>query len=121
MKVLDYVQKEDRPDHPDRDFFLLDPDVVYPIALDELEKLVKKEIDTPSYLVRAVTDARRLPVTAFELARKSFSDKFTKEERAARAGALEGARLAFTALLREQNGGPIGVHIIKGAKTDWKL
>jgi len=120
MKTLDYVQKEDRPG-TDRDWFLLDPDIVYPVALEHLEKLVKKEIDTPSYLTRCVTDARKLPATAFDLARKGFSDKFTQEERADRAGALEGARLVFTALLREQNGEPIGVHIIKGIKTDWKL
>lgn len=117
MKVMDYVEREDRND-PERDWYQLDPDVVYPIALDELVKLVKGEVETPPYLARHVTAAKRLPADAFDLARVSFG-KFPPERRLDRALALEGARFIFTGLLREQNGGPIGVHILK--RENWRL
>ena len=119
LKVTDMVEREERPwDKSGMDWFQVDPDVVYPVALTMVQRMVAGEEPTPSYCTRHITDAKRLAPDAFELAAQPLTG-CPMERRADRAGAIEAARLVFSALLREQNGGPIGVHIIR--RDRWKL
>jgi hypothetical protein len=70
---------------------------------------------------------RRLPAKAAELAAVGFAETeaLTAEEKAIRDFTIETARLVFTALLREENGKAIHLHIlgpkdVKGAEA-WRL
>jgi hypothetical protein len=105
----------------DRDWFELDPDVVYPAALDHAEQLATGELTPPVYLIQHAERAKQVAKNGWALAREyeGDPDELGRAQRQAREAALEVARLVFTAYLRVQNGGPIGVHILD--RPRWKL
>lgn len=119
MKTLDLVTLEERQES-DVDWYAADPDVMYPAALDYAQSLMAPDSSVPMYVQQHVAKLRgdSLPESAWDAARGP-SDELTARQREHRAAALEGARLIFTAMLREQNGGPIGLHILKSDR--WRL
>jgi hypothetical protein len=101
----------------------LDPDVVYPAALDELEHLldlmdagtaVPEKIRQHVGLAASVGDRN----AGFKVARAPIGD-CPPARRQDRATLLEAARLLVTALLHEEAGEPIGVRILN--RPDWRL
>lgn len=119
MKTLDLVTVEER-EVADVDWYAADPDVMYPAALEYAQSLLAPDASVPMYVQQHVAKLRgdSLPESAWTAA-LAPADELTARQREHRAAALEGARLIFTALLREQNGGPIGLHITKSDR--WRL
>jgi hypothetical protein len=101
----------------------IDPDVVYPAALDELEHLldlldagdpIPEKVRQHVALAASVADR----TAGFEAARASRDD-CPPVRRQDRATLLDAARLLVTALLHEEAGEPIGVRILN--RPDWRL
>lgn len=119
MKALDFVTLEERDD-PNATWYAVDPDVVYPAALEYAQSLLEDGASVPMYLQQHVAGLRAadLSDSAWDNALEP-SEGLTAKRREDRATVLEAARLIFTALLREQSGGPVGVHIL--ANDRWRL
>jgi hypothetical protein len=104
MDISAFVKPEYRPPSDDpmqrgRVWFSVDPDMMYPAVLKEMNalgKLTKDECD--------------LACMPYRLSRRD--DPLLH---ARRAEIIKSARLLFTAFLRENAKQPIGVHILKGS------
>lgn len=119
MNAIDFVKVEDRGEAAG-DWFQANPDVMYPVALQYVGRMLSGKDLIPSYLRFEMSAARRLPDEAWHYAVR-HKDETPVEFHAIREAALEHARRAFTAVLRKQAGGPIGLHILRDASGRWRL
>jgi hypothetical protein len=127
MRVFDIARPDER-DHitalavdEQRDRWEVDPDEMYPAAIEYARSLLEPNADVPMYLRQHVDGLREVvgsSKTIWGHALQPASD-LTPSQRSDRAQVLEFARLIFTALLREQNGAPIGLHITRN--DAWRL
>jgi hypothetical protein len=119
MKALALAIREDRGEDG-YDWFAVDPDKMYPGALKYARTLLDDDAAVPMYLQQYVGGLRGADLSdaAWDNALES-PEGLTAKRREERATALEAARLIFTATLREQVGGPIGVHITRAER--WRL
>jgi hypothetical protein len=119
MKVLALATREDR-EEDGYEWFAVDPDKMYPETLEYVQTLLQVGTAVPMYLQQYVGGLR-----AADLDDVAWGDAFglpddlSPERRQQRAIVLEAARLVFTAMLREQVGSPIGVHITRDER--WRL
>lgn len=121
MKALELVTREERENDDGYDWYSADPDVMYPAAIKYAHSLLVDGADVPMYLRQHVEKLRSagMPAAAWEAAEAGDVDLLSPQRRAQRAEILEAARLIFTARLREQADGPIGLHILKS--DGWRL
>ncbi len=117
MKMLDTVKKEERGDKA-RDWYAVDPKITYPAAIAFIKRVRAGTITTPKFLVDTLIRISAVETEYFALALKPASE-CPVDLRPIRGKALEAARIVFTAMMRKENGRPIGVHILKN--EDWRL
>lgn len=100
------------------DGFVLDPDVVYPAALAYLAEVAEGKVDLPTYIDRGRQEAVRSisPETWLAVANGTYDGASDTRD-----GVIDTARRIFTAMLREQSGGPLALKIVKGESGKWKL
>ena len=115
---LSCFQPEDRPG-ADRQWFVVHPGDLYPMALEFLLECRHGERQFPTYVSpRHLDTVRGIPEETWIWATRHPSNLY-QDERAHRERLLETARLVFTAMLHHREGAPIGVHIT--ADPAWRL
>lgn len=123
MRVTDLCTLEPRDGDEESGVtgYAVDPDVMYPAMVDYCRKLADGTVDPPSYVAMYRADIRKLPAGVWDDALVDTNAHVSNDGRpgipAERAReynqAVELCRLVFTALLREQAGGPIRIHITR--------
>lgn len=116
MKARDFASFQGRSEDG-YDSYQAEPSVFYPATIQFIKKTIAEGGALPSYLQQPMMIAQAVPADGWALAERT-AEGLTDEQRNARAQALEAARLVFTALLREQNGGAIHLHIVKHSPQD---
>ena len=111
LQTLKLVKPEKRGEK-DVDWYAAEPGVIYPNTIDFIVEFLTSGEAAPEFLLQTMMAAKNVDAKDWELAKKPLQ-KCPPERRAGRGAALEIARLIFTALLRVQNGRPIGLHILK--------
>lgn len=95
----------------DVDSYKVRPSIAYPAAIEFIKAELASGASQPEYLRQPIALARKVTADGWKLALLP-RDELAPEKRKEREDALESARLVFTALLREQNGGPIHIKIV---------
>ncbi|HWP59519.1 MAG TPA: hypothetical protein VNL14_16625 [Candidatus Acidoferrales bacterium] len=118
--VVGGYAKYERPEYPGMDWYDVDPDAMYPAALDYLRALHSGEEQTADpEILNEITKIKlhNLPADTFDIAKLPAGRVGGRALE--RYHVLECARLVFTALLRRANGRAIGIHIVR--KGNWRL
>lgn len=93
------------------DTYKVRPSIAYPAAIAFIATELVDAASQPEYLRQPIALARKVTADGWKLAVLP-GEGLESDKRKERADALEAARLVFTALLREQNGGPIHMKIV---------
>lgn len=115
---MDLVTREERGD-PAFDWYSVDPDVVYPAVIRYIREILAGSEVPPRVVTMYLAPARVLPADVWDIAQVHLRSHASRREE--RSEALELVRLVFTALLREENRRPIGLHILSTTEETWKL
>jgi len=113
-----YCQPYDRQPSGGRNWFQVDPDVVYPRTIRYIRQLVSGELENPMCISLYMAPIRALPASAWSLAGLAKGETAPGDLKM-RETALELVRLVFTAVLRDQVGESIGLRILK--RERWRL
>lgn len=127
---------EDRPNDPNRKWFTIDPNVMYPAMVARILEVVNSRERAPKELIgfvgvndapldaddsqaarRYLSLARRLPKTAWDEALKPAA---TATDLVNRKTALILAKDWFERALTLQVGGNVGIHILADDTYKWK-
>jgi len=135
MKALEVATKS-KEKFEGYDSFDIEPGVMYPAAIEHCTRLqasfaklkegtplTAKDEPIPAYLrPNPMNYVQRLPANAKDFATMPFetAGALPAEEQLVRDFTLETARLVFTAILREENGRAVHVHIL-AADGAWRL
>ncbi len=122
LDALALTGRENRADaEPGRDYYCISADKLYPRTLDYMLQLKREEEIAPFYIRTYAISLLAFSQEDIGIAYEAIRPGMIGEELTRRAEILELARLIFTAVLRHQNAGPIGLHILKAPGNRWRL